>query len=105
MVHSALDSVPMSMPLAPHCSQPGTPQPTTRLLLRNMRAAWIMSASADICCSPNMVLTSAKTRSQAAEFGEMANATRAASAHTEMCVWPHGPCAGVLYVASLHGTT
>jgi hypothetical protein len=51
------------------------------LLLRSIKAASIMSARADICCSPNMILINAKTRSHAAEFGEMANATRAARAH------------------------
>ena len=35
-----------------------------------------MSERADNCCSPNMVFTSANTRSHAAELGEMANATR-----------------------------
>ena len=36
---------------------------------------------ADICWSPYMFLSIAKTRSHDAEFGEIAKATRAASAH------------------------
>ena len=53
-----------------------------RWLWRSMRAAWIMSERADICWSPNMLFISANTRSHAAELGEIAKATRAASAHT-----------------------
>ena len=34
-----------------------------------MSAAWIMSASTDICVSPNMSLSIEKTRSAAAELG------------------------------------
>ena len=34
-----------------------------------MSADWIMSASADICVSPNINLSSEKTRSAAAELG------------------------------------
>ena len=41
-----------------------------------------MSAREDIWLSPNSIFIFAKTRSQDAELGEMAKATRAASAHT-----------------------
>ena len=37
-----------------------------------MSAAWMMSASADICWSPNINLSSENTHSAAAEFGEKA---------------------------------
>jgi hypothetical protein len=70
----------------PHDRKPHTHvrpgyQPTRRLLYRNMSAAARWSASARACWSPYMVFRRAKTRSHDAEFGDNANATRAASAY------------------------
>ena len=41
-------------------------QPTLRLLYLSISAAWTMSASADICASPNISLSREKPRSAAA---------------------------------------
>ena len=51
------------------------------IVVEHHSAACTKSASDDICCSPNSRFNSANTRSHDAELGEMANTTRAASAH------------------------
>ena len=55
--------------------------PTVRLLYLSMSAAWIMSASADVCRSPNISLSSEKTRLAAAELGVKEPTICIASAH------------------------
>ena len=55
-----------------------------RLLYLSISAASIMSTSALICVSPNMALSSEKTRSAAAEFGVHEPTVRIASAHVRI---------------------
>ena len=79
--HSPQQSVPR--PLSSLCCATPTPaaQPTVRLLIRNISAVWMMSASVSICWSPNMALSMEKTRSAAAELGVKAKTICATSAH------------------------